>query len=216
VHTTCSLVSSAFPAHERVVESRIDAPERGRVEDVRVRPRHRYRLAAKWICAVLAALILAGYPVYVRPQVDPVREADAILVLGGPSYGRYTRGFELGSRGEAPTVVVSNPNGRNDPWLTQQCASAHAFKILCFVPDPPTTRGEGRELRRLATERGWQTVVVVTFRPHVSRARFILHRCFDGELIMVAPDDPLSARRWVVEYVLQTVGYVRAALQPGC
>jgi rRNA processing protein Gar1 len=50
----------------------------------------------------------------------------------------------------------------------------------------------------------------------VSRARFILHRCFDGELVMVEPDDPVPARRWVVEYALQTVGYVRAALQPGC
>ncbi|BBY51364.1 hypothetical protein MARA_48320 [Mycolicibacterium arabiense] len=180
-----------------------------------MRPLRRSRLAAS-IFAVVAALIVAGFPVYVRPQVDPVRKADAILVLGGPSYGRYARGFELGSRGEAPTVVVSNPNGRKDPWLTQQCASAHAFEIVCFVPDPPTTRGEGRELRRLAAERGWRTVVVVTFRPHVSRARFILHRCFDGELVMVEPDDPVPARRWVVEYALQTVGYVRAALQPGC
>lgn len=214
--TTCSLVSSAFPAYEPVVESRIDAPERGRVDDARVAPLRRTRVAAWWICAVVAALILAGFPVYVRPQVDPVRKADAILVLGGPSYGRYARGFELGSRGAAPTVVVSNPNGRNDPWLTQQCASAHAFEIVCFVPDPPTTRGEGRELRRLSAERGWRTVVVVTFRPHVSRARFILHRCFDGELVMVEPDDPVPARQWVVEYALQTVGYVRAALQPGC
>jgi uncharacterized SAM-binding protein YcdF (DUF218 family) len=199
-----------------VVDSTIDAPERKRVDDARVSPLRRSRLAASWICAVVAALIVAGFPVYVRPQVDPVRKADAIFILGGPSYGRYPRGFELGSRGEAPTVVVSNPNGRNDPWLTQQCASAHAFEIMCFVPDPPTTRGEGRELRRLAAERRWRTVVVVTFRPHVSRARFILQRCFDGELVMVEPDDPVSARRWVVEYALQTVGYVRAALQPGC
>ena len=59
-------------------------------------------------------------------------------------------------------------------------------------------------------------MIVVTFTPHISRARFILQRCFDGELIMVASPTHISLLDWPVEYVYQTAGYVRAALHRGC
>ena len=167
-------------------------------------------------CALVIAAAGAGYPVYVRPQLDALRAADVILVLGGPSYGRYGYGFELATRGVAPALVVSNPNGSRDPWLAGQCTSEHVFALYCFTPNPSTTKGEGRELGRLARENGWRSAIVVTFTPHVSRARYILQQCFDGQLIMTAPSDRLSADQWVREYVLQTVGYARAALQPGC
>jgi hypothetical protein len=169
------------------------------------------------VCLVLISAVLAGLPAYVRPQVDPLRHADAILVLGGAAYGRYPFGFELGVQGWAPMVVVSNPNGARDPWLNQVCAAPHpVVDLRCFVPDPPTTKGEGRELRRLAAQYHWRTVIVVTYRPHISRARFILEHCFDGDLIMVASPAHISPLNWALEYVYQTAGYVRAALQPGC
>jgi len=59
-------------------------------------------------------------------------------------------------------------------------------------------------------------VIIVAFTPHISRARFILQRCFDGELIMVASPTRISLLDWASEYVYQTAGYVRAVLQPGC
>ncbi|AWT56764.1 YdcF family protein [Mycolicibacterium smegmatis] len=166
---------------------------------------------------VLAVVFFGGLPIYVVPQVDIPRPADAILILGGPDYRRYGFGLELGAKGWAPTVVVSNPHGPDDPWLTRYCATPHPdFTLMCFTPDPPTTKGEGRELRRLAAEHGWQTVIVVTIRPHISRARFILEQCFDGELVMVAlPVEP-SLFEWVFHYGYQTAGYAKAVLQPGC
>jgi hypothetical protein len=169
------------------------------------------------VCLLLIAAVIGGLPVYVRPQIDPLRHADAILILGGSYYGRYPFGLALGSEGWAPTVVVSNPHGPNYPWLTDYCATPHrGLDLHCFVPDPPTTKGEGRELRRLASQYGWRTVIVVTFRPQISRARFVLQRCFDGELVMVASPAHISVARWAFEYVYQTAGYLRAALQPGC
>jgi uncharacterized SAM-binding protein YcdF (DUF218 family) len=169
------------------------------------------------VCLLLIAAVIGGLPVYVRPQIDPLRHADAILILGGDHYARYPFGFDLGSEGWAPTVVVSNPNGSDDPWLTRYCAAPHPrFDLHCFVPNPPTTKGEGRELRRLAAQYGWRTVIVVTFRPHISRARFILEHCFDGDLVMVASPAHISVAGWAFEYVYQTAGYVHAALQPGC
>lgn len=169
-------------------------------------------------CLLSIAAVIAGLPLYVRPQIDKPRRADAILILGGADYRRYPFGFDLGvDGGWAPDVVMSIPRGTHDWWLTDACSTRHPrIRLHCFVPDPPTTKGEGRELRRLAVQYGWRTVIVVTFRPHISRARFILEQCFTGDLVMVASPAHISDSRWGFEYVYQTAGYLRAMLQPGC
>lgn len=173
-------------------------------------------------CAVLLsimALVGAGVPVYVLPQVDPLRRADAVLVLGGQGIDRYAYGLELGRRGYAPIVLFSNPYGEDTDIdeVREPCRGAHqGFTLECFAPNPPTTVGEGRELRRLAAERGWRTVIVVTMRPHLSRARYILERCFTGDLIMQASDEDLASWYWAWSYLYQSAGYVRAFIDPGC
>jgi uncharacterized SAM-binding protein YcdF (DUF218 family) len=180
------------------------------------RRRPRIRWVVVPVCLLLIAAVISGLPVYVRPQVDPLRHADAILVLGGEGFSRYPFGIDLGMQGWAPKVVLSNPETHNE-WLTKACNTPHSgIELDCFAPDPPTTLGEGRELRRLAERYRWRSVIVVTFTPHISRARFILQRCFDGELIMVASLTHISLLDWTFEYVYQTAGYLRAALQPGC
>lgn len=177
----------------------------------------RIRLFVVSVCLLLSVAGVLGVPVYVRPQIDPVRHADAILVLGGFDDLRYRFGTDLALAGWAPTLVVSNPHGASDVWESDFCvAPPPRLDVRCFVPDPQTTKGEGRELRRLAKQYGWRTVIVVTSRSHISRARFILESCFDGELIMVASPAHISVAKWASEYVYQTVGYLRAVLQPGC
>ena len=180
----------------------------------RRRPRIRWVMAP--VSLLLIAAVVGGLPVYVRPEVNPLRHADAILVLGGKGFSRYPFGIDLGMRGWAPKVVLSKPESDNE-WLAKACKTPlSGFELDCFVPDPPTTLGEGRELRRLAERYRWRSVIVVTFTPHISRARFILQRCFNGELIMVASPTHISLLDWPIEYVYQTAGYVRATLQPGC
>jgi hypothetical protein len=172
---------------------------------------------AMLVCLLFTVAAAAGLPVYVRPQIDQLRHADAILILSGPYHGRYPFGFDLARQGWAPNLVISNPSGADNRKLTDYCAAPHPeLAVHCFVPDPPTTKGEARELRRLASQHGWRTVIVVTFRPHISRARFILQQCFDGDLVMVASPAHISGPRWVFEYLYQTAGYGRTVLQPGC
>jgi uncharacterized SAM-binding protein YcdF (DUF218 family) len=167
-------------------------------------------------CMLLVAAA-AGIPVYVRPQVDQLRHADAVVVLSGPHHSRYPFGVELAEQGWAPNLVVSNPHPRDDSPLTDFCAAPHPrVTVYCFDPEPATTKGEGRQLRRLASEHGWRTLIVVTFRPHVSRARFIVGQCFDGDVMMAASPDRISVARWAFEYLYQTAGYLRAVAQPGC
>ena len=193
------------------------ATQRGTLSGGGSRRRRWIRRFIASACLLLIAAVIGGLPVYVRPQIDPLRHADAIFILGGYGDLRYSFGLELGMQGWAPKVVVSNPRGKDDPWLTDYCATRYAgFDLKCFSPDPPTTKGEGRELQRLASQFGWRTVIVVTFRPQISRARFILEHCFDGDLVMVASPDHLPADRWAFEYGYQTAGYARAVLEPGC
>lgn len=168
-------------------------------------------------CVLSIVAAVAGLPVYVRPQIDSLRRADAILILGGFGDSRYSYGLDLGLQGWAPNLVVSNPIGATDQWERNFCtAPPPRLTLHCFVPDPPTTKGEGLELRRLAEQYGWHTVIVVTFRPHISRARFILERCFLGDLIMVESPEHVPLSRWVFEYFYQTTGYLRAVLERGC
>lgn len=178
-------------------------------------PRNGARLVRRSVislCLLLIAAVIAGLPVYVRPQIDPLRHADAIVVLGGRDDDRYPFGIQLGEQGWAPIVVLSI-----DRWRTGLCATPHPHLTLrCFIADPATTKGEGQEVRSLAANYGWQTIIVVTFRSHISRARFILERCFDGNLIMVESPLKLSALGWAYQYVYQTAGYAREVLEPGC
>lgn len=177
-------------------------------------------MVRRWVGIAVALLLVgvvagvAGYPVYVRPRVDPLRKADAILVVGGAApQQRYRYGFELARQGWAPHLVLSNPDGQ----VGAACATRDPrFTVECFDPHPPTTLGEARELHRLAHERHWRTVIVVTYTPHVSRARYIVEKCFDGELIMAASPVRLSVLDWAWMYVYQTAGYLKSVLQGGC
>jgi uncharacterized SAM-binding protein YcdF (DUF218 family) len=175
------------------------------------------RRSAAVLLALVIAVAIGGAPVYVCPQIDTPRHADAIVILGGDHPETYQFGMALASKGVASTVLVSKPVGRADQWVTQRCEHPPpSVTMHCFVPDPATTKGEGREVRRLASQYGWKSIVVVTFRPHVSRARFILRSCFDGDLAMVTSPARLSVPGWAFQYLYQTAGYVRAVLQPGC
>ncbi|WP_109527080.1 MULTISPECIES: YdcF family protein [Nocardia] len=180
------------------------------------RRKHRLALLSVGLLAFLATVVVAGLPVYVYPQVDPLRPADAIVVLGGTAYERFDIGLDLAERGLAPELVISASTGLDDPWMAKYCDGAFPFRVACFEPDPWTTRGEAQEIRRRAEAENWRHIIVVTFTPHVSRARYIVGKCFDGELTMVASPSrsDLAFQAWM--YLRQSAGYLKAATEFGC
>ncbi|MGW5316063.1 YdcF family protein [Nocardia thailandica] len=157
-----------------------------------------------------------GDAVFVYPQTDPPTPADAVVVLGGTPYERFDIGLDLAEHGYAPRLVISRSTGLDDPVMDRYCAGEFRFPVECFVPDPWTTRGEAREIGRLAARYGWQHIIVVTFTPHVSRARYIVGRCFGGRITMVASPSPSGAEFWSWMYVRQSAGYLRAFTERGC
>ncbi|MFC9893521.1 YdcF family protein [Nocardia sp. NPDC127579] len=157
----------------------------------------------------LVIVVTALWPVYVRPRTDPPAPADAIFVLGGAHDGREQLALRLARDGFAPWVVLSDPY-TNSAMLNRICHGGYSFRVSCFDPAPRTTRGEGRELARLARANNWRRVIVVTFTPHISRARYILGKCWSGELLFADPRPDLSVARWAYDYAYQSAGYLKA------
>lgn len=176
---------------------------------------------------VVVAVILvvapgvAGYFLFTRPHADPLTKADAIVVLGGENDGRLQYGLELAHQGYARTVVLSNSYD-GDPQASADfraaCASGTAaITVVCFKPDPYTTRGEAMFAARLAKERNWSHVIVVSWNFHMVRARYIFDQCFGGTVTMapVPRSYDYSLQRWFVTYTYQYLALGKALLV-GC
>lgn len=181
-------------------------------------PRFRVVRGLGVVVVLAIAVVAGGYPVYVDPQLDPVTHADAVVVLGGSDVdGRAEHGLELVQAGVADQLVLSNPYGSARTTTARICrGSFPGIDVSCFAPDPSTTQGEAQQIRALAAERGWHDIVVVTGVYHVSRARWIISRCYDGGLTMTAPASRPTLQNWVYQYAYQTLGYAKAALRTGC
>jgi uncharacterized SAM-binding protein YcdF (DUF218 family) len=117
--------------------------------------------------------------------------ADAVVMFGGAG-PRFEAAVSLVEAGVADTLVVSDPNdppaaaGRTD--FEAFCAGEHPYEAICFDPEPRTTRGESRFLARLAADRHWRHVVLVTTADQASRARMLVDRCWDGSVELVVVD----------------------------
>jgi uncharacterized SAM-binding protein YcdF (DUF218 family) len=133
--------------------------------------------------ATLPALA-ASARLFVWPRVDPAEApVDAIVVLDGERPRRIRRGVELVAAGVAPELVVV----RCEAYAPELLDRPLPFEVVSFEPVPGTTRGEARAVARLAHDRGWRRLVVVTSTYHVTRTRLIFKRALaDRELHFVA------------------------------
>lgn len=191
-------------------------PTLGVVPGTLLRSRPTRYLAA--LVVLVVGVVVAGVPILVRPQLDPVTRADAVVVLGGSNIdGRVETGLQLVRDGVAGQLVLSNPYASPDTVTGRACRSTvPGVEISCFPPDPSTTQGEAEEIARLADARGWRSVVVVTAVYHVSRARWIIQGCYDGRLTMVAPESRPGLGYWAYQYAYQVAGYTKAAIIGRC
>lgn len=137
----------------------------------------------------VAALAVASVPLFILYDDDRVAKADAVIVLAGEKR-RLPIALELVERGVAPVLVISD--GLDPRWTTANrlCRFGDPARIVCTRPEPYSTRGEARLVARLARERGWNSLVVVSSRLHLFRAQMLFERCFDGRLDLVGAPNP--------------------------
>jgi uncharacterized SAM-binding protein YcdF (DUF218 family) len=141
--------------------------------------------------ALLAAWLVACAFLFLWPPEDDPARADAVVVLAGDASYRIPRGLELFERGVAPTLVLSaEPGTEWDRWR-RLCDRP---RVVCFTADPYSTTGEAELVGRLAGERGWRSIAVVTSGYHVFRARLLLRRCVPSSVQAVAAG---YDRRWL-------------------
>ncbi|MDF0530673.1 YdcF family protein [Tsukamurella sp. 8F] len=180
------------------------------------------RLTGALIAILVAALLVIGVGGYVAfggDNQDALRRADAIVVLGGDHDGREQYGIDLARAGYARHVLISDPYTSDDPVMPGVCGQGDAeITVECVPPVPATTRGEALFTKRIAEERGWRSVIVVSWGYHLPRARYIFSKCYGGTTIMRAV--PRTYRYnisdWELTYLYQTVGFAKAVVQGGC
>jgi uncharacterized SAM-binding protein YcdF (DUF218 family) len=169
-----------------------------------------------WVLAVgVGAWLGATTALFVRPEADRARPADAVVVLGpGRGGERLAEGLELMRRHVSDAVVVSMSRRRRWPLEDELCRARNA---VCFRADPFTPRGEAREVARIARAHGWSHLLLVTSTYHVTRARLLNERCFDGTIDVAAADTPWGIRSAVWAIAHEWGGLVNAlVLARGC
>jgi uncharacterized SAM-binding protein YcdF (DUF218 family) len=138
------------------------------------------------------------------------RSVDAIVILGGTfhcdsqelggsSLGRLVRGLELWRQGFARTITISD----SDPVMFgSRCANFAEMSrriIKRLYPDGgpeiielermQTTRTEAEAVARIARERNWREVIVVTSPTHTRRTRATFHEA-GVKALMVSAYEP--------------------------
>ena len=133
------------------------------------------------------------------PTEDEVGHADAVVVLSGSKHERLDGGLALMAKGAAPVLVISNGLDPTQPRAPGLCHhGGNGFQVICFTPDPDSTRGEAEAVGRLAREHRWKRILLVTSRFHVTRARMLFDRCVDGDVDAVGVDYPWTTIPYAV------------------
>ncbi|MBM7231146.1 YdcF family protein [Dietzia cinnamea] len=172
----------------------------------------------------MAGLTAARAVLY--PRTDSPDRVDAIVVVAGANDDRYVYARHMAERGVANRILVSQPSpGGGDPYsaaIDAHCKNSpviardgRRIEIECFEPDVATTEGETTAATRIARERGYESLLVVTYWGHVSRVRIYFEQCFDGPVYVTDTPRPLSKSRKDA-LLHETGGYFKAFLKPAC
>ena len=185
----------------------------------------RTRRGLKVTAAVLLALALAylavAVPAFVFPAAtapQDIERADVVFVIGPPADARIDTALDLIHVGKADALMVSlDPEAEAYEKAQSACAEGvEGVKVLCARPEPFTTQGEARWLRTESEARGWDSAAVITFTPHLTRARAITEQCFGGELAMVDSEQELEPYYWAYMFAYQSGAFVKMWLKGGC
>lgn len=152
---------------------------------------YRMRRFLTLLVIAAAALYALGTWLFLLRADDglPTHAADAVVVLAG-SKARLPIALDLMRRHAANTLVVSEDSASRDPARYRLCNGARPrdYKLICQHADPFSTRGEARLAGDLALRNHWLSLIVVSSRYHLYRAKELFGRCTKATLIMRGTD----------------------------
>jgi len=138
---------------------------------------------------------------------DPLGKADALVVLSDDNFyaDRATRAAELLREGKAPLIVASGRRLRPNAGIAELMEhdlierGVAKEKILRLPQDADSTKEEAEAVLKLAKEKKWRSLIVVTSNYHTRRARYIFRRIFpQGMEVSVASarDGDFDPQQW--------------------
>lgn len=166
----------------------------------------RWRRIAIPLVILVIAFTLATARLFVWPTQGMPTRVSAIVMLNGPG-DRLNVALDLAWQHRAPFVVIS----RGSPTYGHGSVCAPPIPhvtVICFDPDPATTKGEAEFVGHLARKYRWRSVALVTIAPQDSRARLLVERCFTGPVYVVSA--PLSWSAWPYEIAYEWAAMVKA------
>jgi hypothetical protein len=144
------------------------------------------------------------------PQQTMPAHVDAIVMLDGPG-DRLDTALDLARAHRAPVIVI--PAGSPHQGHGSACApKIPGVTVICFDPNPSTTRGEEEFASHLATRYHWQSIVLVAVTPQNTPARIWAGRCFSGKTYMV--NAPLPTSEWPYQIAYQWGSTIKAFFSP--
>jgi uncharacterized SAM-binding protein YcdF (DUF218 family) len=159
------------------------------------------------LASLFLVFIAAGAYAFVNlgtflAREDPLTKADAIFVLAGTQFTRPLEGADLYLQGYAPRLVLtrdtlepafaiverrggklSTPVERTRDVLINLGVPPDAIVLPARIHD--STAAEAITLRELAGMNHWRTVIVVTSKLHLRRAKFAMDRELEGSGVRV-------------------------------
>jgi len=155
------------------------------------RRRRRHTLVA--LSIMLAVVASATARLFVWPPQGMPARVDAIVMLDGPG-NRLDTALKLAWAHRAPMLVLSQGTPYSGHGNSGCASKIPGVRVVCFNPDPATTRGEAEFAGRLAKRYHWHSIALVTTTPQDTRARLRLGRCFKGKIYVISA--PLPASEW--------------------
>ena len=103
---------------------------------------------------------------------DSLQKADAIIALTGNGWERTLFAVELYKQGWAPFIVMAGSTGSRPPLEMAEYARNHGIpkEHIIVSQRSSNTRGNAEEVLRLAEEKKWKTIILVTSPHHQLRA----------------------------------------------
>jgi uncharacterized SAM-binding protein YcdF (DUF218 family) len=153
------------------------------------------------LVVIAAAVVLAalGLPYAGRFLIidDPLRPADAIVVLDSAGAERWLEGVDLYKEKMAGHLILSPGIARPAEVKVRQMGIRYPTRVelvteaMAQFGVPPSaitvlpravdnTADEAAVTRPIVLERGWTSIIVVTSKYHTRRTRFAFEREFDG------------------------------------
>lgn len=159
-----------------------------------------------WAVVALVVIVAAGLSIrfVVFPHANQVRSTQLLVAVDSPADQKKVATVRR--------VIAASPPGITLLWSDDSGCPSYLFdlgaKLVCFSPNPDTTRGEARYAANYASAHHDTELSVVVPRPQLSRARTRFARCFHGRLDLI--EEPTSFWKTLTDVPYQVGAEVKA------